>query len=122
MLRHKKQGCTQAYSFIDIYRTVKRLHALEHSLRQIAKEQFDGQITHATVQRILDGREPKDPKIRMAIGLPAYQGVTVVTGDILPPGTQSIGALLCPCGRWFIPNTGKRKRCFVCTPFRKRRL
>ena len=59
-------------------------------------------------------------KIRCRLGLPPMSTVIIVTGTI-PDGTQSLGALLCPCGRWFIPNTGKRKRCFVCTPFRRRK-
>ena len=114
--RGNKQGCSQANDFVSIFRAMWRLRRAGKSLRRIANEDYGGTITHSTVKRILDGYEPRDPKIREAIGLPAYQGVTVVTGEIITPGVMTMGELRCVrCGRPFIPNTAKRRLCFVCT-------
>ena len=120
--RANKQGCSQANDFVSIFRAMWRLRRAGKSLRRIANEDYGGAITHSTVKRILDGYEPRDPKIREAIGLPAYQGVTPVTGATIALGAQSIGSLDCVrCGRPFIPNTAKRRLCFVCSKFRRRK-
>ena len=76
-------------------------------------------INKAMARLVAGGYKP-GKKTRAKLGLPKVSSVIVLFGEA-PNGTQSLGALLCPCGRWFIPNTGKRKRCFVCTPFRRRK-
>jgi hypothetical protein len=114
-----KPGCTQPYSMTDVQSTIKALRGANKSYRQIAKEHFGGQINHAVVQRILAGEEPKDPKIRRAVGLADYHQVVVVAGGDVPPGTLVISASLCECGQWFISNHPRRKRCFICSPYRK---
>ena len=57
------------------------------------------------------------PKWRGRLGLPEQAKVESINGSI-PDGSVSLGALLCGCGRWFISNHPRRKRCFVCGPYR----
>jgi hypothetical protein len=66
------------------------------------------------------GYEPKRFDIRKALELPLVATVTPVLADI-PFGAQALYAKMCPCGQWFIPNSGNRARCFICSPFRKRK-
>lgn len=119
-LKFNKSGCTPPYTWDEALRDVRSLYDQKRSLRRIAKEDYRGEITHATVQRILEGAEPKDPKIRAAIGLPAYQQVVAVTGEAIPTGAQVISASYCKvCGRPFISNHPRRRKCFICGPYRK---
>lgn len=52
-------------------------------------------------------------------GIPAQSNVVVVEG-VVPAGSQAISAQQCPCGQYFISNHPRRKRCFVCSPYRRR--
>ncbi len=116
-----KPGCTASYTWEEIRLYVQRLYAEKQSLRRIANEDFGGRVTHAVIQRILDGQEPKDQRNRSALGLVAYAYVYVVTGGEVPPGAQVVSAMQCECGQWFIPNTPSRRRCFICSPYKKKR-
>lgn len=40
------------------------------TLREIAKEAFDGKINHAAIDRCIKGCEPRDIQIRKTFGLP----------------------------------------------------
>lgn len=40
------------------------------TLRQISEEEFDGHITHGTIDRCIKGIEPKDNEIRDILNLP----------------------------------------------------
>ena len=78
-------------------------------------------ITKPLAWRIaLKRYEPKRFEIRKTLGLPLVATVTPVLAAI-PYGAQALYAKLCKCGRWFIPNSGKRQACFVCNPYRKRK-
>jgi len=44
--------------------------------------------------------------------------VTPVNGRPIPAGAQVLMAQFCECGRAFIPNTPKRKKCFICSKYR----
>jgi hypothetical protein len=115
-----KPGCTEPYTMEGVQTIIKALRATNKSYRQIAKEDFGGRINHAVVQRILAGEEPRDPLIRRAVGLADYHQVVVVTGGDVPPGTLVISADQCiECGRYYISNHPRRKKCFICTPYRK---
>ena len=63
--------------------------------------------------------EPKDIFIRARLGLPNIAQVVPVVGEI-PNGTQAIRADQCACGQWFISNHPRRKKCFKCSPYRRK--
>ena len=78
-------------------------------------------INKATARLVANGYEP-GKKVRRLLGLPeeARVNVVVIYGEV-PPGAQVISAQLCiACRRAFIPNHPRRKRCFICSPFRRR--
>lgn len=56
-------------------------------------------------------------KVRGLLGLPPESSVVVMAGDV-PAGSQALAAMQCGCGQWFIPNHPRRKRCFVCSPYK----
>jgi hypothetical protein len=114
-----KPGCTQPYTWHEVSSHISHLRAAGKSFRQIAKDDYKGRVSHAVIQRVAAGNEPREPRIREALALPAYHQVVVIAGGEVPPGTQVISALQCECEQWFIPNTPNRKRCFICSPFRK---
>lgn len=117
-----RNECTQAYTFDYVYAVVMKLREAKKSFRYIAKEIFRDRITFGTVQRISQGNEPHDPKIRAAIGLPVPNAVVVIIGGgSIPPGCQVISASMCECGQPFISNHPARKKCFICSPYRKRK-
>jgi hypothetical protein len=114
-----KPGCTQAYTFNELREYVTRLYGAKTSLRKIARDVFNGSVSHGAVQRILDGVEPKDPQLRKAFGLPSYSTLVVVSGEVIPDGAQVIGSRQCACGQWFVPNSPRRQRCYLCSPYKK---
>lgn len=65
---------------------------------------------------------PKDPTIRQKLGLPIFASVIPVMGEILN-GSAAMPTKICPIeGNSFIPNTGKREKCYICVPYRNRKL
>ncbi len=66
-----RMGCTCAYTWEALERDVQTLYGAGVSLRQISQDIYGGKITHSTIQRILDGKEPTRAKIRLVLGLPA---------------------------------------------------
>jgi hypothetical protein len=83
----------------------------------------DGYGVHkAVVWRILhDNYNPKDNLIRGALGLDIIIDCIDISGKLLE-GSQVFGSKLCiQCERPFAPNTAKRKQCFDCEPFRRRK-
>lgn len=60
-------------------------------------------------------------KVSAALRLPASASVYVVGEGAVPDGAQTIRAIQCTCGRWFISNHPRRKRCFLCHPYSSRR-
>ena len=57
-------------------------------------------------------------RYRQRLGLPAVASVAPVMEPI-PNGAQALFALRCECGRWYISNHPRRKRCFVCSPYKR---
>lgn len=60
---------------------------------------------------------PVPDKWRPRLDLPPKSKVIVVLGEV-PSGSQCIGADICIlCGRPYVSNHPRRKRCFVCSPY-----
>ena len=77
-------------------------------------------IIHSIVNK--EGYEPKDPEIRKRLSLPTIANNIFVVNGKIEEGAQSRGSRSCLiCGRSFVPNSPKRKRCFSCVPFRSRK-
>lgn len=89
------------------------------SWRRIAAlEAYEG-IPAGTLATIgKTGMVPK--KWRGRFGLAEMATITVMDGEV-PAGSQSISARRCECGEWFISNHPRRRRCFMCSPWRGRR-
>jgi hypothetical protein len=114
-----KPGCTQPYTWHEVSLRISHLRTSGKSFRQIAKEDYYGCVSHAVIQRVAAGNEPKEPRIREALGLPTYQQVVTVDGGYIPPGTQVAGASNCvDCGQSYSPNHPRRKKCFTCSPIK----
>jgi hypothetical protein len=64
------------------------------------------------------GAEPKK-KHRQQLGLPPLGDVIYLYGYMPTGEALSIGAIFCECGQLFISNHPARKRCFICSPWRK---
>lgn len=70
-----KQGVPARYTFSKLKDDVQCLHRIK-SLRAIAQDLNERagpgkrMITHRTIQRVLSGKEPINPAIRDALGLP----------------------------------------------------
>ena len=89
------------------WRDIEELPAYEH-------------ISLPTLRRISLGIEP-GPKVRKQLGLPPAGEVYYVLGGEVPEGTLAIRAERCDCGQWYISNHPRRKRCFMCRPYKKGR-
>lgn len=61
--------------------------------------------------------EPKDPKIRAALGLESESEVTFVDGRPRPK-SKALDVAQCACGNYYISNHPRRGRCFECSPYR----
>lgn len=109
----------------ELYSHRERLNALHFidglSWRSIAKTvpEYAG-ISAPSLRRIAIGFDP-GAKVRRLLGLPVTATVYVIGGGEIPPGAQVISAAQCPCGQFFISNHPRRTRCFICSPFRKRK-
>ena len=117
----QKVDCTETYTFENLKDVVQCLYNEKSSLRRVAREGFGGCVSFGAVQRVLAGHEPHDPEVRRAFGLADYHAIVIVGPGVVPPGTQVITAEQCSCGAWFIPNHPRRRRCFVCSPYRGRK-
>lgn len=69
-IKPKKQGVREAYTFEGLHDMLREVHASGMSLRAIAKNLFNGKVSHGTIQRCILGKEPKDLIIRHYLGLP----------------------------------------------------
>jgi hypothetical protein len=96
------------------------LHGTQHlPFRKIALlGEFEG-IPAGTLCAIAKGEKVPD-KWRRRLGLTLTATVYVIGGSVIPPGAQVISASLCECGQPYISNHPARKKCFICSPFRKR--
>lgn len=62
---------------------------------------------------------PIPHKWRERLGLLPEANIVVIYGKV-PAGAQAIQADQCACGQWFISNHPARKRCFICSPFKRK--
>lgn len=77
-------------------------------------------ISAPMARLIADKGHYPGPDICRKVGLPVAAQVVVIGGGDIPPGAQVVSALRCACGQWFVPNHPRRRRCFICSPFRGR--
>jgi len=114
---------TQKYAVTNCNTPIERLKyerdVLGHSWRKIASGGDFGFIPARTLNSIYHGKRDFPKKYRARLGLFPPATVYVVTDGDVPPGTQVISASLCACGQWFVSNHPARKRCFICSPYRK---
>ncbi|MDI6770108.1 MAG: hypothetical protein QMD04_10605 [Anaerolineales bacterium] len=75
-------------------------------------------ITAAMARLIAHGYSP-GRRVRSQLGLPQLSTVIKITGGEVPNGSQVIGASCCACGQWFISNHPRRRKCFICSPYRR---
>ena len=99
---------------------VYEMNASGNSHRTIAQV-YGKPISYGDIGRIIKGVFPKRAEKRIALGLPPRFAVILIGEGTIPDGSQTIRALQCCCGQWFVPNTAKRKKCFICTHFRTRK-
>jgi hypothetical protein len=76
-------------------------------------------ISKGAAFRIGKGLEPGN-KVRKMLNLPIAATVVVIGSGKIPDGAQVIRADLCECGQWFVSNHPSRKRCFVCSPYKRK--
>jgi hypothetical protein len=91
----------------------------DYTFRKIARLDEFSPIPAGTLCAIAKGY-PVPKKWRPRLGLSSDATVSVISGEV-PPGSQVIGAIQCGCGKWFVPNSGKRLKCYECTKPRKRK-
>jgi hypothetical protein len=70
-----------------------------------------------TYRIVEEGYIPKRTATCIRLGLPTSVTVIVIGDGVVPPGSQTINAKQCGCGRWFISNHPLRTYCFICHPF-----
>jgi hypothetical protein len=66
--KSQKPDAPRPRNFSDLQRHLHDLHKRK-TLRQIATENFNGNVNHAVIQRCLEGKEPRQDNIREALGL-----------------------------------------------------
>ena len=80
-------------------------------------------LSNGTIHRIINDEnyEPSKTEIRTKLGLPVMTSFICVSGEFIS-GAQTRGSLICvKCGAAFTSNAPKRKKCYTCTKYRKRR-
>lgn len=77
-------------------------------------------LNPAMARLIALGYEP-GRRVREQLGLPPAASVVPVAGAV-PDGTQVAAATRCSCGRWFVSNHPRRKRCFICSPYKGKKI
>ena len=103
---------------LDLSETILDVYSDLHTWQKVGDKYG---ISRGMAYRIAVNKyEPKTPEIRKKLGLPVAVSVIPVSGEI-PPGSQSLGASYCiRCGKPYIPNHPRRRKCFVCSAYRKR--
>jgi hypothetical protein len=70
--------------------------------------------------RLIAGGYDPGRKIRGLLDLAVTATVVVMlSGEAVPDGAQVIRAELCGCGQWYISNHPRRRKCFVCSAYRR---
>lgn len=98
-----------------------RSNGHKHMTWQAIADHFGPPVTKPVVWRLVNDPdyEPKDQRIRFALGL-SITAIVIPISGVIPEGTLCLNALQCGCGQWYIPNHPRRRRCFVCSPARHR--
>src|SRR3990172_9236862 len=79
-------------------------------------------VTPAMAWRVARGYEPKDNIIRAKFGMDEFKSKVVSVNGHIPDGAYSLGAMKCSeCWRHYITNHPRRKKCFICSPFRDKK-
>ena len=99
----------------QLQREIQQDHEVTHSWRKTAQKYG---VFPNMARMIANGYEP-GPRIRARLGLPQVANVVVIEGRV-PAGSQSIAAEQCACGQWFISNHPRRRKCFICSPYKRR--
>lgn len=110
-------------TFATVKRSLCLRWALGMSYQDIGKE-FDN-VNKGIIWNIINKNlEPKDQDIRAKLGLPTLAPVSFVeTVSVHGKDVQVQAHTIkrCECGQHYIPNTGKRDKCFGCVKFRRRK-
>ena len=106
--------CTTYSDLPEFLKCVKTAHKRLKSWRRVAKE-FDGIPPGTLCTYAKTGYLPN--RYRQRLGLPVVASVAPVMEPI-PNGAQALFAVRCECGRWYISNHPRRKRCYLCSPYR----
>jgi len=102
----------------NVRKAIAAAYLLKSSWRKTgAQFGISGALAYRIVNR---DYEPMTPAIRYKLGLPVSARVVSV-GAAIPNDTLALSASRCECGRWFIPNHPRRKLCFICSPYRRRK-
>ena len=99
----------------QIYAHIKTGLKSAKSYRTIGRELG---VQPSMVRLLEHGYQPGN-KVRRQLGLPPASEVVSVSGADIPSGTQVIGSRQCACGQWFVPNSPRRQRCYLCSPYKK---
>lgn len=65
-IKLNKPGCTRTYTSQKVKDDVVYLYEQKHSLRGVA-DYYGKPLTYGDIQRILNGKEPRDPRKRKAL-------------------------------------------------------
>ena len=67
------------------------------------------------------GYNPGTKRVRDKLGLSTMVGIVTLNGNV-PDNTLVLGAQRCiKCGRPFISNHPRRRKCYICSPYRGRK-
>lgn len=104
-------------------KSLELLYKMNKSYRQTAHdfEMMRGvKLNHAMVRLIIKGYDP-GKKIRKLLNWQPMAEVASVNGTI-HQGAVSLGDRQCvACGRWYISNHPRRRKCFICSPYKGQR-
>lgn len=104
----------------EVRDNIKEWHEAGYSWRDISYLECYKNVSAPALRRIHLGEEPGN-RIRAKLGLPAVSTVVIIGGGVVPAGAQVIYANECECGQWYISNHPRRKRCFMCRPYKARK-
>jgi hypothetical protein len=113
-----KRGVQNVYTEKEIQHVICEKRAAGMSLRKIALD-YPG-LNYGDIQRAVKGIFPHATIKRRIFELPDFARVLAINSEI-PNGSQALEALYCvKCNQPFIPNTPRRRKCFLCSPCSKR--
>jgi hypothetical protein len=92
-----------------------------HTWERVAEEFWPG-LNRAIPWKIAyTNYVPTDPILRMKLGLRQISTVIPIE-ETIPNGTIALKASVCHrCDQYFISNHPRRRKCFICSPFRGRK-